>query len=254
MTTGSQNYRGAGGLGQTAASSGESPGTVDQVKATAGQAVDQVTDKAGQMVDQAKEQAKPQVEGQKQRFAGGLGTAAGALRQTGQQLRDNDQENVAQYMDQVAERVEGFAGYLRDKPVDALIGDAERFARQQPALFLGAAFGVGLLAARFLKSSGQRGRPQSARPSSFGQMPQFRSSAPTGYRSGYQTGSTQTGLPRTGSTIRSEPAVPRTATTPPGPSRLGGDNGPNWSRTPVTGGSGEPPYGAPGRTPGVAEP
>jgi hypothetical protein len=37
--------------------------------------------------------------------------------------------------------------------VRELIEDAQRFARRQPAVFLGLSFGLGLLGARFLKSS-----------------------------------------------------------------------------------------------------
>jgi hypothetical protein len=36
------------------------------------------------------------------------------------------------------------------------MNDAQRLARRQPALFVGGAFAVGLLGARFLKSSAQR--------------------------------------------------------------------------------------------------
>lgn len=151
-----------GGPGRTA---NEAPGTVDQVKATAGQ----VGDKAGQLVDQAKEQAMPmlgnQLGSQKDRAVGGLGTTADALRQTSQHLREQDQGSVAQYIDQAADRVEHFAGYLRQRQLGDLVQDAERFARRQPGLFLGGAVALGLLGARFLKSSGQRGSAQAASPS-----------------------------------------------------------------------------------------
>jgi hypothetical protein len=38
-----------------------------------------------------------------------------------------------------------------------LVGDVENFARRQPALFIGGALALGILAARFLKSSSQQG-------------------------------------------------------------------------------------------------
>ena len=37
--------------------------------------------------------------------------------------------------------------------VDELVGDVQRLARRQPAVFVGSAFAVGLISARFLKSS-----------------------------------------------------------------------------------------------------
>jgi hypothetical protein len=42
---------------------------------------------------------------------------------------------------------------LRKKDVQQLMQDAQRLARRQPALFIGSAFALGLVAARFLKSS-----------------------------------------------------------------------------------------------------
>jgi hypothetical protein len=52
-----------------------------------------------------------------------------------------------------AEQLERLSNNLRDKDVNELLQDAQRLARRQPALFIGGSFAVGLLAARFLKSS-----------------------------------------------------------------------------------------------------
>jgi len=76
--------------------------------------------------------------------------AVGAM---GDQLRQNDPIGLAQFADQAAEQIDRFSTYLRETDVDEMLADAQRFARRQPALFLGGAFAVGLLAARFLKSS-----------------------------------------------------------------------------------------------------
>ena len=45
---------------------------------------------------------------------------------------------------------------MREKDVQAIVRDVERYAREQPALFLGGAFVLGLLGARFLKSTANR--------------------------------------------------------------------------------------------------
>ena len=74
----------------------------------------------------------------------------------GEHLRQNDQGAIAQYADKAAERVEQFTGQLRGKDVQTIVRDVERYARQQPAVFLGGAFVLGLLGARFLKSTAQR--------------------------------------------------------------------------------------------------
>jgi hypothetical protein len=49
--------------------------------------------------------------------------------------------------------VERLSGYLRSNSVSDMVSGVEEFARRQPAIFIGSACMLGLLAARFLKSS-----------------------------------------------------------------------------------------------------
>src|SRR5215211_4670292 len=60
----------------------------DQVKETVGQVADQAQQDAGQVVGQARQQMASRLAGQKDRAAEGLTSVAQALRQTGQQLRE----------------------------------------------------------------------------------------------------------------------------------------------------------------------
>src|SRR5262249_48746129 len=55
--------------------------------------------------------------------------------------------------DQAAEQIERFSRYLRETDIDDLLYEAQHIARRQPALFLGGAFVLGVLGARFLKST-----------------------------------------------------------------------------------------------------
>lgn len=55
----------------------------------------------------------------------------------------------------LAEKVDDFAGYLQNKSVDELAGDITTYAKQNPQVFVGGAFVLGLALARFLKSSGK---------------------------------------------------------------------------------------------------
>jgi hypothetical protein len=69
----------------------------------------------------------------------------------------------------------------------------EDFARRQPAAFLGGAFAIGFLAARFLKSGGGGGYAQSGTYSSgyqSGSEGSYYSGAPTGMESVYSGGMT----------------------------------------------------------------
>jgi len=136
-----------------ATSSGPMQQTVDQAQETAGQVADQAQQKMGEVVGQAKETVTAQATSQKDRAAESLEAVAQALRQAGQELQGREQGTVAQFIDTAAERVERLSGFLQGRDVQQIVGEVERYARRNPALFLGGAFALGLLGARFLKSS-----------------------------------------------------------------------------------------------------
>jgi vacuolar-type H+-ATPase subunit H len=124
-----------------------------QAKETVGQVTEQAQQAAGQVVDQARQQVSSRMAGQKDRAAEGLTSVAQALRQTSQQLREQDQQTVTGYIESAASQVERVSNYLKQNDLGGLIDDVEHFARRQPALFLGGTFVLGLIGARFLKSS-----------------------------------------------------------------------------------------------------
>jgi hypothetical protein len=142
----------------------QSTGVIDQAKETISNVASQAGDKVTSRLDS-----------QKDRAADGLGSVVQALRQTGDQLREQNQATaVHEYISSAADQVERFADYLRSTNVSQMVNKAEQFARRQPALFLGGAFVLGLLGARFLKSSGQAGSSQS------GSVPRNESLVPRG--------------------------------------------------------------------------
>ena len=127
----------------------------------------QVADKAAQMAEQAKgavgdtvskvrDQAVSQIDVQKSRATDAISSVASAVRQTGEQLRQQDQAAIAQYADTAADQIERFSTYLNNRDFNDLTIEVERFARRQPAIFLGGALMAGILVSRFLKSSGQQ--------------------------------------------------------------------------------------------------
>jgi hypothetical protein len=105
------------------------------------------------VMDRVKQGAAAQLSSQKDRATDGLGSLAQAVRRTTQPLRENDQVTLAEYVEKAADRLERFSSDLRQRDLGDLVNEAQRFARRQPALFIGGAFAAGVLAARFLKSS-----------------------------------------------------------------------------------------------------
>jgi hypothetical protein len=106
-----------------------------------------------QVVSTVRERATAQLDAQKGRATEGLDAIAHAVRQTTQQLRNEQQGTLADYIEKVADQLERVSGGIRDKNVNELMRDAQQLARRQPALFIGGSFAAGLLLARFLKSS-----------------------------------------------------------------------------------------------------
>lgn len=142
-------------MGSARAGQPSTPGGIGQQQAT--QIKEQVQEKAADLKETVSAQATDKLATQKDAASGSLNTVAHAFRQTGDQLREGEQQGIAQYVDRAADQIEQFAGYLGGRDIRELARDAEAYARREPALFLGGAFAVGLLAARFLKSSGGSG-------------------------------------------------------------------------------------------------
>jgi hypothetical protein len=143
-----------GGLGATAANP---TGTAHEAGAADHGTTDSVKTKAREFAGKAQETAKTKarstVDSQKSKAADTIGTVAQTLRGSTDQLRDQNQEQIGQYIASAADQMERLAEYLRTTETDELVRKAEEIARRQPALFLGGAFALGILSARFLKSS-----------------------------------------------------------------------------------------------------
>jgi len=120
---------------------------LEQAKSAAGDAYESLTDKATSTLEE-----------RKAGLTGGLTSVADSIRKVGDSLAQTPNtnfvtENSARYADTAAQKVEQAARYFQNHDLKAMGRDAEDYARRNPALFLGGAFVLGLLASRFLKSS-----------------------------------------------------------------------------------------------------
>jgi hypothetical protein len=138
-------------------SSGAAGTTSGQTQSGAGQGLkDQAIAQAHALVDQARTTAQDKVRSAvttgKTSTVQALSGIAESLSVAGQQLRDQ-QNGASRFVDQAADRLDKAAKYIDTAEVDDLIQRTESWARSNPALFLGGAFVLGVLGARFLKSS-----------------------------------------------------------------------------------------------------
>jgi hypothetical protein len=161
-TSGGQTGQGGSGANRSTAFQGAQAGSYQRQGAvqSSGSSGSGVTEHAKQAISNTTGQAAQKVvstlDSQKDKAAEGLGSIAHALRQTGDQLRGESQGfAIDSYIATAADQVERFSGYLRSTNTRDMVRRVEDYARQQPALFFGSALLIGLLGARFLKSSGR---------------------------------------------------------------------------------------------------
>ncbi len=148
----------------SSASPGDSPGAELDAERSSGSARTQIRDVKDQVVDQAKtsfqqarDSATSSFNDSRHQAADKIGGIASAVRSTSQHLRSENQAGVADLTDSLAEQVERLSSYLRDRDLRAFRDDVENFARRQPAVAVGVALGLGMLGARFFKSSRRTG-------------------------------------------------------------------------------------------------
>jgi len=110
---------------------------------------------AADVADEARKVAESKIRAGKDQAAEHLGAVASALRQTTARLRSEDNA-LTDYVEKAASSVDGLSHYLQTRTLSQLVGDAEDFARREPAIFLGGAFFAGLVGGRFLKSATPR--------------------------------------------------------------------------------------------------
>lgn len=141
----------------------KSSGGKESIKESAREMKDQASDRAEDLAAEAREKgremaregrarAKSQAEQQKERVSDGLLSVADALRRGGEEMPE-DQQQYSRFLDAVADRAEDASHFLAERDVDSLSREVRTFARDHAPVFLSGAFTLGMLGARFLKSS-----------------------------------------------------------------------------------------------------
>ncbi|CAN5580644.1 hypothetical protein BH24ACI3_BH24ACI3_04060 [soil metagenome] len=121
-----------------------------QVRSTAAGAYGTATSKAAEKLEE-----------QKSTLTSSLTSVADTIRKFSESVGEKGSdgpipESAAHYGDTAADKIEQVANYFEHHDIEAIYHDVEDLARQNPAIFVGGAFALGFLAARFLKSSSSR--------------------------------------------------------------------------------------------------
>lgn len=131
---------------------------VDQAKEQVGQARHKISEQARNTMQQARERAGSAFTARKGQAARDITSVADAVRTSTNQLRDEGHGQIAGYAETIAEQFDRAATYLRDMDAESMRRDVEDLARRQPVLFIGGALALGVLGARFLRSSERHSR------------------------------------------------------------------------------------------------
>ena len=142
-----------------ASSTGASTGQQGSAELTTGAPANGGSTAEGDFVGRVRERANAQITTQKERATDGLGTIAQAVRRSTQELRGGSHDTLAEYVEQAADQLERLSTHLKNRDVGELLHDAQQLARRRPVVFIGSAFALGLIGARFLKSSRPRTGP-----------------------------------------------------------------------------------------------
>lgn len=132
------------------------PNAMNRPQQMGGDIAGKAQEKASDLQSQVRQQAVSGLNGQKKMAADSLQSVAEAVRKTENQLREQNQGAVAEYAGNAAGQIERLSHYVRESDPEAMMGDVEQYARRQPAIFLGGAFLLGALGARFIRTSGQK--------------------------------------------------------------------------------------------------
>jgi hypothetical protein len=124
-----------------------------EVMGTAAKVREQAADKAREAGHQVEEAAVSKAEEGRHRVAEEVHRVGEALRTGARQMRQGEDDRTTDFIERLAEPVERISRYLERHDTRQLASDLEDFARRNQAAFLGGAFVLGMMGARFLKAS-----------------------------------------------------------------------------------------------------
>jgi ElaB/YqjD/DUF883 family membrane-anchored ribosome-binding protein len=137
----------------------------EQAKEKVGEVADQVRQTTQQMRERGRSMLQERVDQRSSQAGQQVHSTAQSLRKVSEQLRNDGQDAPARFAEQVAERGDRVAGYLRTADGEQMMRDAENLARRNPWAVVVGGVAIGFIASRFLKSASDR--DQSGRASMY---------------------------------------------------------------------------------------
>jgi hypothetical protein len=188
-TTSAQSMGGASGTGSALRDSARQ--AKEQLKQNAVAAKEELKHQGAEALHQIQEQGQTFIAQQRDQILEKIQHCSLASRRAADQLRQENDPNLANLAEGFANQLERASSYLRGGSLRGMCNDVERFARRQPEIFFGGMFLAGLGLARFLKASRQPEETEFASGESYAESDDWEVGE-TGY-------TTDSGFPQTSS-------------------------------------------------------
>jgi ElaB/YqjD/DUF883 family membrane-anchored ribosome-binding protein len=148
--------QGVGGTGDSFASQTRNSSQSQQSQgSSSGSAANELKADAQQLGSKAANRLHSEVDARKDTAATQAKSVSSALEQTAGQLDESAPEWLKSAFRQGAQQIQSFADSLEQKDSRQLMRDVESFARERPAMFLGACAAAGFAAARVFRAGGE---------------------------------------------------------------------------------------------------
>lgn len=131
----------------------EARNPTDELKKQGQGLADEAREHAYGLAEEARDRAYRAAEARKSAAAEYIEAFADAFRAGARELDGEGFGTSASFVNRAADEVEVLSDRLRDQDGRRLIEEVQDFARERPALFIGAAFLAGIAGTRFLRSS-----------------------------------------------------------------------------------------------------
>lgn len=128
--------------------------------ASPGESVRRVAGAAQDALHATKDAAKQRLERESEKVVGSVQTAASSLRRAADDV-DGEHAWISTLLRKSADGLEGASHSLSGGDVNRALTQLNSFARQQPAVFLGASVALGFVLARIGKTAVENGRGES---------------------------------------------------------------------------------------------
>ncbi|WP_313055730.1 hypothetical protein [Pseudomonas lopnurensis] len=166
MTTPDEDITGYGGPAKTGSTqpAGSSPGQTAAQPDGAAQMSEDAKAKARQAAEEVKQQGKAQLENYRGSAADELEKVAQSAKAAAAELENQDRAGLSHYVSDMAQSMVELADNLRGKSVDELVGEVNRLARNNPALFIAGSVALGFGLTRFARASSHRAETGAREP------------------------------------------------------------------------------------------